>query len=130
GIPAVKGIEFGSGFQMARMKGSEANDPFVLDGQGRIRTATNHNGGILGGITNGMPLICRVALKPTPSIGKPQKTVNIQTNSTAEIEIHGRHDPCIVPRAVPVIEGAVAMVLLDLLLENGKQEDRWWEDEK
>ncbi len=130
GIPAVKGIEFGSGFQIAQMKGSEANDPFVLDEQGRIQTSTNHNGGILGGITNGMPLICRVALKPTPSIGKRQKTVNIQTSSMEEIEIQGRHDPCIVPRAVPVIEGATAMVLLDLLLENGKQEDRWWEDER
>jgi chorismate synthase len=120
GIPAVKGIEFGSGFHIARMKGSQANDLFTIDDQGHIKTITNHNGGILGGITNGMPLICRVAFKPTPSIGKPQKTVNIETGNMEEIQIQGRHDPCIVPRAIPVVEGAVAMTILDLLLSYQK----------
>ena len=114
-IPAVKGIEFGSGFEAAYMLGSENNDPFaVIDG--KVKTTTNHAGGILGGITNGMPLTLRVAIKPTPSIAKVQNTVNLSTMTNTQIEIKGRHDPCIVPRAVPVVEAVVAAVLFDAIL--------------
>lgn len=115
-IPAVKGVEFGAGFGITRMKGSQANDEFVLE-EGRIATRTNNNGGILGGITSGMPLIFRTAFKPTPSIGKPQKTVDLSRGENVEIEIKGRHDPCIVPRAVPAVEAAAALALLDLMME-------------
>ena len=115
-IPAVKGVEFGLGFGISKMKGSEANDQFILD-KDQVKTITNNNGGILGGITNGMPLIFRTAFKPTPSIGKVQRTVDLDKMEEVEISIKGRHDPCIVPRAVPVVEAAAALALLDLMLE-------------
>ena len=112
GVPAVKGIEFGAGFALAQMRGSQANDPFRMSG-GRVVTETNRCGGILGGITNGMPLVFRAAIKPTPSISQPQRTVNLQTGENAELTVHGRHDPCIVPRAVPVIEAVTAVAILN-----------------
>jgi chorismate synthase len=111
-IPAVKGVEFGAGFAAAGMKGSENNDPFVLK-RGKIQTATNNAGGILGGISNGMPISVRVAVKPTPSIGRPQKTVDIEKMENVGLEIVGRHDACIVPRAVPVVAAMMAIVLCD-----------------
>ncbi|MFA5528518.1 MAG: chorismate synthase [Peptostreptococcales bacterium] len=114
-IPAVKGVEFGAGFHFAEMKGSEANDEFTLS-NGKIKTLTNHNGGILGGISTGMPIIFKVVLKPTPSIAKPQRTVDLVTKKETRISIQGRHDPCIVFRAIPVIECASALVVLDMLL--------------
>lgn len=113
-IPGVKGIDFGAGFRAAEMRGSEHNDPFVVEG-GRVATATNHAGGILGGITNGMPVTFRVILKPTASISKPQRSVDLETMTPAEIVVTGRHDPCIVPRAVPVVENVAAMAILDLM---------------
>jgi len=120
-IPAVKGVEFGLGFELGRMKGSAANDEFYFQ-DGRVMTYTNNNGGILGGITNGMPIVFRVVFKPTPSIAKPQRTVNIKEGTNTTIRIKGRHDPCIVPRAVPVVEAAAALVMLDLLAEElGKE---------
>jgi len=110
-IPAVKGIEFGAGFAAARMLGSEHNDLLVsVDG----KTATNHAGGINGGITNGNPIVFRVAVKPTSSIAKPQQTINIRTGETTTIEIPGRHDACIALRMPPVIEAATAIALADL----------------
>lgn len=115
-IPAVKGIEFGSGFAFADMKGSEANDAFRLQG-GQIVTATNHNGGVNGGITNGMPLVFRTALKPTPSIYKTQQTVDYISKKEAELNIQGRHDPCIVARAAVVQNSLTAFALLDLLTQ-------------
>ncbi len=118
GVPAVKGVEFGDGFRVAAMKGSEDNDPYCLDEQGRVKTLTNHHGGALGGITSGMPLIVRAAIKPTASISRPQKTVDIMERKETQLEIRGRHDPCIVPRALPVVEAAVAVALLDLLESN------------
>ncbi len=114
-IPGVKGIEFGSGFQGAKLKGSENNDEFVIK-DGKIVTKTNNAGGILGGISTGMPIKLRVAIKPTSSIGKVQKTVNIREMKETELKIVGRHDPCIVPRAVPIIESMMAIVLVDHLL--------------
>ena len=117
GIPAVKSLEFGAGKSVAYGLGSKMNDAFcVTDGQ--IRTETNHCGGILGGITNGMPVLFRAAIKPTPSIGKLQKSVNLQTMEEVKLEIKGRHDPCIVPRAVPVVEAAAAIAIYDLILGN------------
>lgn len=116
-IPAVKGVEFGSGFATSGMCGSQANDPFYLN-NGQVQTRTNHHGGILGGITSGMPLVFRTAFKPTPSISQMQNTVDRQTNQETTLEIVGRHDPCIVPRAVPVVEAATALVIMDLLLES------------
>lgn len=116
GIPAVKGVEFGLGFGSARLRGSENNDPFTVE-DGRIAAAANRSGGILGGITTGMPVMLRVAIKPTPSIGRPQQTVRLSAGEPAELVIHGRHDPCIAHRAVPVVEAVTAAVLLDLLLE-------------
>lgn len=115
-IPAVKGVQFGSGFAFADMYGSEANDAFYMDGSA-IRTRTNHNAGINGGITNGMPVVFTVAVKPTPSIAKEQETVNYAQRSDTVMRVHGRHDPCIAHRAVCVIENAAAIVLLDLMLE-------------
>ncbi len=115
GIPAVKGVEFGAGFGAARMTGSVNNDPFVLQA-GKVRTSSNNHGGILGGISSGMPLVLRAAFKPTPSISRPQTTVDLEKMKETELEIKGRHDPCIVPRAVPVVEAVVAMVLLDMLV--------------
>ena len=114
-VPAVKGVEFGDGFALSEMRGSEANDPFRMQ-DGRVVTATNHNGGINGGITNGMPLIVRAAFKPTPSIAKEQQTIDLLTGENATLQIHGRHDPCIVPRAVPIVEASVALCLLDAML--------------
>lgn len=115
GIPAVKAVEFGNGFDSASMLGSQNNDSFILQ-DGKVQTSSNNAGGILGGITNGMPLTLRVGIKPTPSIAKPQNTVNLKTMLNTEIAIKGRHDPCIVPRAVPVVEAAVATVLMDAIL--------------
>ena len=113
-VPAVKGIEFGAGFSAARLRGSENNDAYCLE-HGNIRTCTNHAGGILGGISNGMPLLFRAAIKPTPSIAKPQQSVNLQTRQIQELTVSGRHDPCIVPRAVPVMEAVTALALYDLI---------------
>jgi chorismate synthase len=117
-IPAVKAIEFGAGFAGARMRGSEHNDPFVWV-DNRVQTETNHAGGILGGLTTGMPVVFRIAVKPTSSIARPQRTVNLTTHAPTEIVVTGRHDPCIVPRAVVVIESVTAFVLVDLLLRGG-----------
>ena len=114
GVPAVKGIEFGAGFALAAMRGSRANDAFCYQ-NGHVVTETNHCGGILGGIANGMPLIFRCAVKPTPSIAQPQKTVDLQTGENTVLTIHGRHDPCIVPRAVPVIEAVTALAIINEL---------------
>ena len=119
GIPAVKGVEFGEGFGVAKLRGSQNNDPFTVK-DGKIVTETNHSGGILGGITNGMPLVFRLAVKPTPSISKPQQTVSLSENREEELVITGRHDPCIVPRAVPVVEAVTALVLSDLLFSREK----------
>jgi chorismate synthase len=116
GIPAIKGLEFGNGFQCSSLRGSQNNDAFICD-NGAIFTQTNNAGGILGGITTGMPIVFRVAVKPTPSIGKIQQSINLVTQTQMQLQIKGRHDPCIVPRAVPVVEAVTAIVLLDLLLE-------------
>ena len=116
-VPAVKGVAFGSGFDIARLHGSEANDALYIDEGGAIKTKTNQNGGINGGITNGMPVCFTVAVKPTPSIGRPQNTVNVQTGQNETMTIHGRHDPCIVHRAVCVTEACAALVAADLLQE-------------
>ena len=113
-IPAVKGLEFGDGFLLAGMLGSQANDPWCMDGE-HITATTNHNGGILGGITTGMPIVFRVAMKPTPSIAQAQKTVDLRTGTETVLEITGRHDPCIVHRAVPVVEAAAALAAVKLL---------------
>ncbi|MDR3279709.1 MAG: chorismate synthase [Synergistaceae bacterium] len=117
-VPAVKGVEFGDGFRLTGMKGSEANDPIVIDG-GAITSRTNHCGGILGGITNGMPLVVRAAIKPTPSISLPQDSVDAPGTRGATLEITGRHDPCVVPRAVPVVEACLALCSLDAILTCG-----------
>lgn len=113
GVPAIKGIEFGKGFELAKLRGSQSNDPFRYK-DGKVVTETNNMGGILGGITNGMPVIFRAAVKPTPSISQKQKTVDLQKKENAELEIHGRHDPCIVPRAVPVIEAVTAIAIINM----------------
>lgn len=115
GIPAVKGVQFGLGFSFAELSGSQANDPFCMQ-DGNVRTATNNNGGILGGITNGMPLLFSAVIKPTPSISQSQRTVNFRTGEEVTLSITGRHDPCIVRRAVPCIESAAAIALMDLVL--------------
>lgn len=120
GIPAVKGIAFGAGFDGSEGLGSEQNDAFCIDEQGNVATETNHCGGILGGITNGMPLTFRLAMKPTPSIGKPQQTVDLAKKEITTIAIEGRHDPCIVHRAVPVVEAVAALAILDILTEEGR----------
>ncbi len=117
-IPAIKGIEFGAGFKAASMKGSEHNDPWILR-EDKISTSKNDSGGIIGGISTGMPIEFSVAVKPTASIGIPQKTVDIENMENIEIEFAGRHDPCIVPRIIPVVEAMVAVVLLDYLLIDG-----------
>ena len=114
GIPGVKGVSFGSGFDCVKMHGSEHNDPFVIE-HGEVRTSSNHSGGIQGGITNGMPLVLQIAMKPTASIAKKQQTVSLSKTEETEIEIHGRHDPCIAVRAVPAAEAVTALVLLDLI---------------
>jgi chorismate synthase len=117
-IPAVKGVEFGSGFAAARKKGSENNDPFVIK-NGKVITATNNAGGILGGISNGMPLVVRVAVKPTSSIALEQATVDIEKMKSASIKVGGRHDVCIVPRAVPVVAAMMAVTLCDFAMRAG-----------
>jgi chorismate synthase len=117
-VPAVKGVEFGAGFRAARLRGSEHNDPFVWQ-DGAVRTTTNHAGGILGGLATGMPIVARVAVKPASSIAVRQRTVNLATHAPAEIVVTGRHDPCIVPRAVVVLEAVTAVGLADLALEGG-----------
>lgn len=116
GIPAVRGVSFGTGFAAAGMRGSEHNDPFVMDGD-RVSARTNHAGGVLGGITSGLPLVVNIAVKPTASIAKEQETVDLEKKESARLVIHGRHDPCIVPRAVPVAEAVTALTVLDMLLE-------------
>ena len=116
GIPAVRGVSFGTGFAAAGMRGSVHNDPFVME-DGRVRTRTNHAGGVLGGITSGMPLVVNIAVKPTASISREQETVDLETKESAPLVIHGRHDPCIVPRAVPVAEAVTALTVLDMMLE-------------
>jgi chorismate synthase len=114
-IGAVKGVEIGAGFDAARLKGSEMSDEFYLEA-GRIRTRTNNAGGILGGISTGEPLLCRIAVKPTSSIAKPQRSVDMKRMEEVEVQIKGRHDPCICPRMVPVAEAMVALVLVDALM--------------
>ena len=117
-IPAVKGVEFGSGFSAAGKRGSENNDPFTIK-DGKIVTVTNNAGGILGGISNGMPIVVRVAIKPTSSIAKKQETVNIEKMESATLEVRGRHDTCIVPRAVPAVEAMIAITLCDFAMRAG-----------
>ena len=117
GVPAVKGISFGSGFTGSHMRGSQNNDAFVMDGN-TVKTKTNNHGGILGGITSGMPLIFQAAIKPTPSIAREQDSISLKGQTAAKLTVHGRHDPCIVPRAVPCIEAAAAVALCDSLLES------------
>ncbi len=119
-IPAVKGVEFGAGFAAAALRGSEDNDPFAVE-EGRVVTTTNHCGGILGGITNGMPLVFRAAVKPTPSIAREQQSICLETLAPAPLRVGGRHDPCIVPRAVPCMEAAAAIAIYDALLERRKE---------
>ena len=121
-IPAVKGIEFGNGFDAAHICGSENNDAFCLDpSDDTVKTKTNNHGGILGGITSGMPIVFRVAVKPTPSISKQQQSVSLSQQKEVELAITGRHDPCIVPRAVPCVEAAAAIAIYDALLEPKSQ---------
>lgn len=115
-IPAVKSVEFGDGGDLADMRGSEANDSMHME-NGCVRCGSNHNGGVTGGITNGMPVIVRIAVKPTPSIARPQQTVDLSSHTDTTLAIRGRHDPCIVPRAVPVVESALAIALLDLWMD-------------
>lgn len=116
-IPAVKAVEFGDGMALPRMRGSQSNDAMTMAG-GRVRTTTNHNGGVTGGITNGMPVVLRVALKPTPSIAREQQTVNIQTGEDVSLSITGRHDPCVVPRAVVIVESALCIALCELMMDD------------
>ncbi len=121
GIPAVKGLEFGLGFESAKKRGSENNDPYYYDKCGFVRTRTNNAGGIAGGISTGMPILFRVAIKPTPSILKPQESIYFEGGTApATLEIKGRHDPCIVPRAVPCVEAAAAIAILDAILEGNQ----------
>jgi len=120
GIPAVKGVEFGAGFDVASLRGSEDNDAFTVE-NGKIITETNHCGGILGGITNGMPIVFRAAFKPTPSIAREQQSVNLQTMVPEKMAVTGRHDPCIVPRAVPCVEAAAAIAVYDAYLSRKKE---------
>lgn len=120
-IPAVKGIEFGAGFKVSTMKGSENNDPFTV-ANGKVVTVTNNHGGILGGITSGMPVVFRAAFKPTPSIALPQDSVDLDTLEPAKLTVHGRHDPCVVVRAVPVVEAAAAIAAVDLLLGEASED--------
>ena len=119
GISAVKGIEFGAGFESSEMRGSKNNDPFRIE-NGKIVTETNNCGGILGGISNGMPIVFRAAFKPTPSIGIEQKTVDVKTMENTTVTVKGRHDPCVAVRAVPVVEAVAATVILDMLLEESE----------
>lgn len=116
-IPAVKGIEFGAGFRAAALRGSENNDPFLPGPEGALLTEGNNHGGILGGMSTGMPIVFRAAVKPTPSIAKEQKSVDIRTGEPVPLRVGGRHDPCIVPRAVPCMEAAAAVAVYDAILE-------------
>ncbi|MGN0994647.1 MAG: chorismate synthase [Butyricicoccus sp.] len=116
-VPAVKGVEFGVGFGFAEYRGSNANDAFYQDADGKVRTETNNNGGVLGGIASGMPILFRTVIKPTPSISRQQNTLNLASGQVEPLVIKGRHDPCIVTRAAPVIEAAAAVALTDLYLE-------------
>ncbi len=120
GIPAVKGLEFGAGFASAKLTGSENNDAFIST-DGKIETVTNRHGGILGGISSGMPLIFRAAIKPTPSIARVQQSVDLRSGESVELTIGGRHDPCIVPRAIPCIEAAAAIAIYDAYLDYKKE---------
>lgn len=117
GIPAVKGLDFGSGFSGSYLRGSQNNDPYTIN-DGIVQTTTNHAGGILGGITTGMPLVFQVAIKPTPSIAKEQQSICLSKMEQTALSIQGRHDPCIVPRAVPVIEAAAAIAIYDMVLQH------------
>ena len=123
GVPAVKAVEFGIGQAAAALRGSQCNDAFSIE-DGKIVTMTNHAGGILGGITNGMPVFFRVAIKPTPSISCRQQSVSLSQGQVQELIVKGRHDPCIVPRAVPVIEAAAAIAIYDLILGNTQTKRR------
>ncbi|MDR2686817.1 MAG: chorismate synthase [Oscillospiraceae bacterium] len=116
GIPAVRGVEFGAGFAAAEMLGSENNDAYFIE-DGRVRTRTNHHGGVLGGLTTGMPLLLRVAIKPTPSIALPQRSVDLRAMEETELTVGGPHDACVAPRAVPAVEAVTACVILDLMME-------------
>lgn len=117
-IPAVKGVEFGSGFEGSERYGSQNNDSFLIK-KGKIVTRTNNSGGILGGLSNGMPIVLRIAFKPASSISKPQSTVDIKTKKQSTLKVEGRHDPCVVPRAPPVVDSLVSLVLADAALQGG-----------
>ncbi|MGO8806411.1 MAG: chorismate synthase [Candidatus Bathyarchaeia archaeon] len=117
-VPAVKGVEFGLGFEITELKGSESNDAYVMQ-NGKVTTSTNNMGGILGGLSNGMPIIMRVAIKPTPSIFKTQKTIDLSSMEETSVSVNGRHDPCVVPKAVPAVEAAVAVTLADHMIRAG-----------
>ena len=119
GVPAVKGLDFGSGFTGSYLRGSQNNDPYTVT-DNEVKTVTNNAGGILGGITTGMPLVFQVAIKPTPSISRQQQSVSLERMEQQELSVQGRHDPCIVPRAVPVIEAAAAIAIFDICLLDGK----------
>ena len=117
-VPAVKAVEFGIGFEIAELKGSQSNDAIIMQ-NGKIATSTENMGGILGGLSNGMPIIIRIAIKPTPSIAKEQETVNLSTMKAADLRVKGRHDPCVVPKAVPAVEATVAVTLADHMIRAG-----------
>jgi chorismate synthase len=117
-VPAVKGVEFGMGFEAAQMKGSQNNDAYQIE-KGQIVSLTDNAGGVLGGLSSGMPIMMRVAIKPTPSVTKEQKTVNLKKMENAILSVKGRHDPCIVPKAVPAIEAAIAITLADHMIRAG-----------
>ena len=123
GIPAVKAVDFGAGYASGYMRGSQCNDAFTFE-NGRVVTKTNHAGGILGGITTGMPVIFQAAFKPTPSIAQPQQSVSLSKGTDRPLVIEGRHDPCIVPRAVPVVEAAAAIAIFDMILGNTQTDRR------
>lgn len=121
-VPAIKGLEFGTGFDISKLRGSEANDEYYYDENGDIKTRTNNNGGIIGGITYGMPVVFRAAVKPPASIKKKQQTINISEGKEAALEVEGRHDPCIVPRVLPVLEAVTALGLMDLMIGGSAHE--------
>ena len=125
GIPAVRGIEFGTGFDATLLKGSQHNDSYYIDEDGEVKTSTNHHGGILGGISTGMPVSLNVGIKPTPSISVEQNTITNDLSKNTTLQIKGRHDPCIVQRAVPCVEAAVACAVLDSMLEGGNPNVSW-----